>query len=345
MTDTMLQGQPSAQRPLQPSPAVKRRKGRWAVILRTTLSYGRTKAGLVLLLILIVMALLGPLVAPHQPTVFVGMPFQAPSSKAVLGTDSLGRDVLSRVLYGGRSVLSLSLLATLVGMGVGVPLGMVAAYARQWVDETLMRLTDVLLAFPTLVFALLAVSIVGPHLWLIVLAVGIGHAPRVARVARGATLEIVGQDYVSSAQALGVSTWRILFGEMLPNITSPLLVEFGMRIAYSVGIIAALSFLGFGVQPPSADWGLMINENRLGISTQPYSVAVPILLIAALAVAVSLIADGLSRAIIGIDREIVSSADSPGCRRLGWRGSGCHGQDSPRSAGLTRGTRFRCRDR
>jgi len=283
--------------------AVPRRQSQRATILRTTLSFGRTRAGVILLLFIVAITVIGPLAAPHSSTEFVGTPFQGPSSQAPLGTDNLGRDVLSRVLHGGWSVLSLSIAATLIGMGMGVTLGLVAGYARQWVDETLMRLLDVLLAFPTLVFALLAVSIAGPQLWLIVLAVGIGHAPRVARVARGAALEIVGQDYVSAVEALGVPSWRILFGEILPNITSPLLVEFGMRIAYSVGIIAALSFLGFGVQPPTSDWGLMINENRLGLSIQPYSVAVPVLLIGLLAIAVSLIADGLTRAIVGIERE------------------------------------------
>jgi peptide/nickel transport system permease protein len=290
----------------QPSPVVApvpRRQPHWVTILRTTLSFGRTRAGVLLLVFIIGVTVIGPVVAPHSATEFVGVPFQGPSSKTPLGTDTLGRDVLSRVLHGGWSVLSLSIAATLIGMGMGVALGLVAGYARQWLDEVLMRLLDVLLAFPTLVFALLAVSIAGPQLWLIVLAVGIGHAPRVARVARGATLEIVGQDYVRAVEALGVPSWRILFGEILPNITSPLLVEFGMRIAYSVGIIAALSFLGFGVQPPTPDWGLMINENRLGLSIQAYSVAVPILLIGLLAIAVSLIADGLSRAIIGIERE------------------------------------------
>lgn len=296
MSTTAVSGGTSAAVP-------RKRKRQWVTILRTTVSYRRTQVGLALLLLIIVLAVFGPLFAPHSPTAFVGVPFMGPTAAARFGTDCLGRDVLSRVLYGGWTVLSLSLAATLIGMGIGVPLGMAAAYASQWVDEVLMRLTDVLLAFPTLVFALLAVSIAGPRLWLIVFAVGIGHAPRVARVARGATLEIVGQDYVSASEALGVSTWRILFAEILPNITSPLLVEFGMRIAYSVGIIAALSFLGFGVQPPAADWGLMINENRLGISIQPYSVAIPILLIAVLAIAVSLVADGLGRAIIGIDRE------------------------------------------
>ncbi len=278
----------------------------WTRILRDTLGYGRTRVGLGLFGLIIALALFGPLVAPHTASEFVGVPFQGPSVDALLGTDNLGRDVLSRVLYGGWSVLSLSTSATVIGMACGVTLGLIAGYASQWVDELLMRLLDVLLAFPTIVFVLLLVSIEGPKLWLIVLAVGIGHAPRVARVARGATLEVAENDYVKAVEALGVRRWRILFGEILPNITSPLLVEFALRLAYSVAIIAALSFLGSGVQPPAADWGLMINENRVGLSIQPYSVFVSVLLIGILTVGTSLIADGLSRAIVGIERETES---------------------------------------
>jgi len=275
----------------------------WVRIAKDTLGYGRTRVGLVLFGLIIALAALGPVVSPHTASEFVGGPFQGPTKDAVLGTDNLGRDVLSRVLHGGWSVLSLSISATIIGMTCGVTLGLVAGYASQWVDELLMRVLDVLLAFPTIVFVLLLVSIEGPKLWLIVLAVGIGHAPRVARVARGATLEVAENDYVKAVEALGVSRWRILFGEILPNITSPLLVEFALRLAYSVAIIAALSFLGFGVQPPAADWGLMINENRVGLSIQPYSVFIPVLLIGILTIGTSLIADGLSRAIIGIERE------------------------------------------
>jgi peptide/nickel transport system permease protein len=281
-----------------------RQHGELVQLLHDSWRVRRTKIGVAILLAVLALAIFGPLIAPYSPTEFVGAPFSGPTSTAWLGTDYIGHDVLTRVLYGGRTVITLALAATVLGLVVGVSLGLVAGYARRWSDETIMRILDVVLAFPSIVLALLFVSVFGPRLWLIVLMVGISHAPRIARVTRASAMEVVQRDFVRAAEALGVSRVRILGSEILPNITSPLLVEFGMRIAYSVGIIAALSFLGFGVQPPSADWGLMINENRLGISTQPYSVAVPILLIAALAVAVSLIADGLSRAIIGIDREI-----------------------------------------
>ena len=207
------------------------------------------------------------------------------------------------MLYGGRSVLILSIIATAVGMIIGVSLGLIAGYARAAVDDVIMRLLDVLLAFPQIVFVLLLVSVLGPRLWLIVLTVGLSHAPRIARVVRGATLEVKERDFVKAAESLGVSRFKIAFTEILPNITSPLLVEFGLRLTYSIGIIAALSFLGFGLQPPPADWGLMINENRIGLVIQPYSVFVPVALIAILTIGVNLATDGMARAMIGIERD------------------------------------------
>ena len=230
-----------------------------------------------------------------------------PRLSAWLGTDGIGHDIFSRVLCGGRTVIGLSLAATVLAMILGVGLGLLAGYSRPAVDDAIMRLLDVLLAFPSIVFVLLLVSILGDSLWLIVLAVAVTHAPRIARVARGATLEIVGRDFVRAAEALGVPRRKILAGEILPNITSPLLVEFGLRLTYSIGLIAALSFLGFGMQPPAADWGLMINENYGAFVVQPWAVFVPVLLIALLTIGTNLMTDGVSRALIGIDRDTGAS--------------------------------------
>ena len=281
----------------------RRRKREWVVTAKTAWALRRTKIGVILFLVILGLAVFGPYIAPYSPTEFVGGTFEMPSSVAKLGTDNLGRDVLTRVLYGGRTVFTLSLAATIVGMALGILLGMLAAYSRRVSDETVMRLLDVLMAFPMIVFVLLIVSGVGTKPYLIALAVAVASAPRIARVARGATLEIVGRDFILASEALGVPKWRIMVTELFPNITSPMFVEFGLRLAYSIGTIAALSFLGFGLQPPAADWGLMINENRIGVVIQPYAVAVPVLMIALLTIAVSLMADGLARAIIGIDRK------------------------------------------
>jgi peptide/nickel transport system permease protein len=271
-------------------------------LLGDALRLGRTRVGLAIVAVLVLVALAGPLAAPHSPTEFVAIPNSPPSGDAIFGADALGRDVLSRFLYGGRTVLWLSTAATLLGMVVGVVVGLIAAYARNWLDDVLMRANDVLLAFPQIIFVLLAVSAIGPKLWLIVLTVGLTHAPRVARVIRGAALEIVERDFVKSAEVVGERRWRIVFGEVLPNVTSPLLVETGLRMTYSIGLVAGISFLGFGLQPPDADWGLMINENRLSITVQPWAVLLPVIAIGLLTVGTNLITDGLSRALAGIDR-------------------------------------------
>ena len=270
--------------------------------LRRAGSLARTQLGLAIVAAIVAIALFGPLAAPHSPTAFVAPPFALPSDSALLGADYLGRDVLSRFLWGGRSVLVLSLLATVFGLVAGLAVGLVAAYRRDWLDDVLMRGMDILLAFPQIVFVLLLVSTIGPKLWLIVLTVGASHAPRVARVTRAAALDVVERDFVKSAEALGEAQWRILASEILPNISSPLLVEFGLRLTYSIGLVAAVSFLGFGLQPPAADWGLMINENRIGLTIQPWTVVLPVAAIGLLTIGTNLITDGIARVAIGIGR-------------------------------------------
>jgi peptide/nickel transport system permease protein len=286
-----------------PVDLARRRRQRPVVLLvRRAGRLGRTKIGLSLVLVLVGTALVGPFFAPHAPAEFAGIPYAHPASGTLLGTDSLGRDVLSRFLWGGRSVLGLSVAATAIGLVLGAAIGLIAAYTRSILDDLLMRGMDVILAFPSIVLALVAVATVGPKLWLLVLVVGLTTTPRVARVTRGASVEVVERDFVQAAEAIGESRFKILIGEILPNITSTLLVEASLRLTYSIGLIAGLSFLGFGLQPPNADWGLMINENRQGLTIQPWGVVLPVLAIALLTIGTSLIGDGLSRAAAGIDR-------------------------------------------
>lgn len=279
------------------------RRSEWVQLASEAVHYHRSQIGLLLFGVIVVLAIFGPLAAPHTPYEFVGLPYQGPASEHVMGTDHLGRDVLSRVLHGGLSVLVLAFAATAIGGFLGVTLGMTAGYTSDAVDDFVMRILDVVLAFPQIVLVLLFVSILGPKVWLIVLIVGLTHSPRIARVTRGATLEVRERDFIKAAEALGVSRVRIAVGEILPTITSPLMVEFGLRLTYSIGLIAALSFLGFGLQPPAADWGLMINENRIGMIVQPYAVFGPVVLIAILTIGTNLITDGLARAMIGIERD------------------------------------------
>lgn len=282
------------------APPVRRRQ--WAALMRATLRQWRGRIGLGIFTLMVLIALAGPLIAPHSPTAFVTAPNSQPSSQALFGGDALGRDVWSRFLNGGRTVLGMSLAATLIGVGLGLVVGLTAAYLRGVADEILMRIADVFMAFPQIVLALLLVAAFGPSVPLIILIVGISHAPRVARVIRGAALQVVERDFVKAAEAVGEPRRRIIFGELLPNVTSPLLVELGLRLTYSIGLIAALNFIGNGVQPPTADWGVMINENRLAVSFQPWGVVLPVVAIALLTIGTNLLTDAFARAVIGLER-------------------------------------------
>jgi len=285
------------------APVRNRRRRPSVQLVHDSIHYRRTQVGLALVALSVAVAIVGPYLAPHSPYEFVDTPFASPSATALLGTDVIGRDVLSRVLCGGRSVLLMALGATVVGVLLGTALGLLAGYAREAVDEGVMRVLDAVMSFPQIVLALLIVSIIGPRLWLIVLTVGVSHAPRVARVVRCVALEIKELDYVKAAESLGLSHVRIVLGEILPMLSSPLAVEFGLRMTLSIGIVAGLSFLGFGIQPPAPDWGLMLNENRVGVALQPFAVFAPVSMIAILTVGFNFVTDGFARAMIGIDRD------------------------------------------
>jgi peptide/nickel transport system permease protein len=276
----------------------------WRLLFSTAWSQHRTKIGLGITLLIVGIALIGPFLAPYEPDQGVEgqLPFASPSSEAWFGTDDLGRDVLSRFLSGGVSVLVLAGLSTAMGIVLGVAVGLTAAYSRGKLDDLLMRSMDVLLSLPQIVFALVLAATVGPELWLLVLAVGLTTMPRAARVTRGAAVEVVEKDFVRAAEAIGLPRRRILLSEVLPNIASPLIVETTLRLTFNVAVVAGLSFLGFGLQPPAADWGLMINENRNGLTIQPWPVVLPVLAIALLTIGTSLVGDGISRAAIGIER-------------------------------------------
>jgi peptide/nickel transport system permease protein len=250
-------------------------------------------AGLTLFVLALVVV--GPFVAPNSPIDFIGVPFESPSSYAPLGTDIVGRDVLSRVLSGGTVILSLSAIATLLGVMAGGMLGISAGYFKGLVDDVIMRTLDVLLAFPQTILALLFVSLLGTSFVLIAVLVAAIHAPQVARVIRAAALRVAGEDFVEYARGIGASPLKIMVREIAPNVVGPLLVEFGLRFTYSIALIAGLSFLGLAQDPPAANWGLMLNENRIGLLQNPWPVAVPVLLIAILTVGVNLLTDAYGR--------------------------------------------------
>jgi peptide/nickel transport system permease protein len=286
------------------APARRRRLERhpWLSVLWTAARTPRGAVGLSLASLVVLIAVAGPAASPKSPYALVTLPFAKPSSRFPLGGDYLGRDVLSRVLNGGWELLLMAAAATVLGVAVGAAAGMSAAYLRGASDGLIMRTVDVILAFPQLVFALLLVSLLGPKLWLIVLAVGLSHAPQVARVIRSATLDVSERDYVKVAELQAMKPARVMSREILPNLISPLMVEAGLRLTYSIVIMAGLSFLGFGQQPPAANWGLMINENRAGLPLNPWAVIVPAALIALLTIGTNTFTDAIARVTIGVDR-------------------------------------------
>ncbi len=275
----------------------------WLRVLRDAARTPRGAFGLSATMIVVAIAAIGPFVTPYDPNqVGVVAPFAQPSSVAKLGGDILGRDVLSRVLAGGWQLLLLAALATALGVVLGTAAGMAAAYFPGWRDNVVMRGVDVLLAFPQLVFALLLISVLGNHLSLVVFAVGLSHAPQVARVIRSTALDVAERDYVRSVAIMGVRPSKVMAKEILPNLVSPLMVETGLRMTYSIIIMAGLAFLGFGFQPPNPTWGFMIRENQIGVTLNLWGVVAPIIPLALLTIGVNTFTDAVTRVTLGVER-------------------------------------------
>jgi peptide/nickel transport system permease protein len=276
-------------------------------VLRGAARTRRGIAGLALTIAVLIVAFVGPFFTPYDPEAYVTAPFAKPTSQHLLGGDKLGRDVLSRVMDGGWQLVIMAALATAFGVALGALLGVYAGYRKGRPDTIVMRGVDVFLAFPQLVFALLIVSVVGASNWLLVLAVGLSHAPQVARVLRATTLDVAERDYVKAVEITGVSTRRITVGEILPSLMTPLMVETGLRMTYSIVIMAGLSFIGFGLPPPLPNWGSMINENRIGLTLNPWAAIAPAIMIAILTIGLNTFTDAISRVALGVDRREESS--------------------------------------
>jgi peptide/nickel transport system permease protein len=273
-------------------------------LLRTAWGLGRTKAGAVIAFLILAIAIFGPYVSPHGSEQYIdGAPTSARHvTGLLLGTDNGGYDVVSRFFHGGRSIIVMAFFSTLLGVGLGAFLGMTAAYVRGRTDELLMRVLDTFLAFPQILLSLLVIAMFDPRPLVIILTIGLTTVPRVARVIRGAALSVVERDFIGAADAIGENRLRVLFSEVLPNVTAPLLVEANLRFTFAIGLIASLAFLGFTPRLGIANWGLMVQENGGPIATQPWPVILPVFAIALLIIGMGLIADGLSRAIAGVDR-------------------------------------------
>jgi peptide/nickel transport system permease protein len=258
------------------------------------------KIGLGIVVGFLAVAIIGPMVAPYDPAeIGVGPPVGGPSLAYPLGTDDLGRDVLSRVLHGGGSVVLIPFLATVVAFIVGGSLGMITGYLGGPTDMIGSRAIDVLLSLPAILMVLVVVTTAGRSDAVLIIATGLVFAPRVARVLRGATRNIAQSEYVQAAQARGERTPNIVGRELLPNISPTLFVEFASRLSFAIIFVATLNFLGLGLQPPSPNWGVMVSESRKTIATTPLATIAPALAIGILSVGIGLIADAATQVIGG----------------------------------------------
>ncbi|UUW91441.1 ABC transporter permease [Pimelobacter simplex] len=282
--------------PTAPRAARQRQGG----LLRGTLRSHLGKLGLLLVLVTVGIAVIGPFATPQDPEAIVGPPFATPGAGYPLGTDYLGRDVLSRFLDGGSLILVLAFLATTSGVVVGTALGLLSGYLRGITGQVVMRSLDVLLSFPPILLALVFMSILGPKPWLILLTVASTHVPPVARVVESATLGLTSRGFVQYAEMIGVPRLRILTRQLLANMVAPVMVQFGIRMAYSIGFIGALAYLGYGRRPPAADWGSMVQENQINLISTPLPVLAPVLALALATIGVNLLTDAFGRA-AGVD--------------------------------------------
>jgi len=247
--------------------------------------------GLVLTAAIVLTAILAPWIAPYENGKVVGDVWADASDKALLGTDNLGRDLLSRMIHGARITLTIASAATALSFIVGSILGFVAAVSGGRVDQLLSRGVDLLMAIPTLILALVVLSVLPSTVTVLVLVLGILDSTRVFRLARAVAVDINIMDYVEAARLRGEKTPWIVFSEILPNALTPLVSELGLRFIFAVLFLSALSFLGLGVQPPDADWGAMVRENKEGIVFGIPAALIPAAAIGVLTISVNLVAD------------------------------------------------------
>lgn len=255
-------------------------------------------ASLSLIGLLALLALLAPLLTPQNPNLqHLGSRLQGPSALHWLGTDNLGRDILSRLIVASRVTLVAALQGLGVAFGLGVPVGLLAGYAGGWLDSVLSRVADALLALPPLILALALVGVLGTGLTKAMIAIGIVLAPSFYRVARGAAKSVSQEAYIEAARADGCSTWRMLWRHVLPNASGPLLVQVSLGAGAVITAEASLSFLGLGVQPPQSSWGTMIREGFQTLTTNVYTIIPPTVMVVATIVAFFQLGDGLRDAL------------------------------------------------
>ena len=236
-------------------------------------------------------AIFAQFIAPYPVDAVLGGVWESPSATYWLGTDTIGRDILSRMIYGGQITIFVALAASLLSFGLGSFLGFLAAVRGGWIDQGLSRMVDLVMAIPSLIVALVLLSVLPINLTVLIIVMGLLDSTRVFRLSRAVAMDIAVMDYVEAAKLRGEGQTWIIFREILPNALSPLVAEFGLRFIFAVLFISTLSFLGLGIQPPLADWGGMVKENKDGLIYGKAAALMPALAIALLAISVNLVAD------------------------------------------------------
>ena len=288
----------------------QQKRTRWARIrLDLAKSPMTARFGLLVILIYVVVALFAPFIAPYGEAEVFPIPYAPWSSEFIFGTDQIGRDIFSRLIYGARNTVGIAVATTALAFIIGGVLGLAAAIARGWIDQLLSRTVDVLMAIPSLIFALVLLSIFGSTVTNLIIIIAVLDSTRVFRLTRAVSINVVVMDYVEAARLRGEGLIWIMRREILPNIMPPLIAEFGLRFCFVFLTIAALSFLGVGIQPPTADWGSMVRENASLIQFAQYDLKagltplLPAAAIALLTVAVNFVVDWFLHKTSGIRDE------------------------------------------
>ena len=251
------------------------------------------KLGLLTIAAYLFVAIFAPFVAPYSETEILGGAYELWSEKFPLGTDNLGRDMLSRLIFGARNTIGTALAAVVIAFAIGGVMGMLSALLGGWYDSIISRVVDIMMAIPGLVLAILILTILGTSITTLVLVIAVLDSTRVYRITRAAAMNIAVMDFVEVARLRGEGLWWVVRKEILPNIMAPLLAEFGLRFCFVFLFIAALSFLGLGIQPPTADWGSMVRDNATLINYDDITPLLPAAAIAILTVAVNFVVDWL----------------------------------------------------
>ncbi len=251
------------------------------------------RIGLLMIAIIVFLGIFGPWLAPYTHSELVGDVWEPMFGEFLLGTDNLGRDMLSRLLYGAQITLFIATAATTIAFTLGAVLGFLAAVQKGWLDQILSRGNDTLMALPTLIFALVVLSVLPSNLFTLIMVMAVLDATRVYRIGRAIAVDIEALDFIEMARLRGEKKLWIILNEILPNALTPLIAEFGLRFSFAILFLSSLSFLGLGVQPPSADWGALVKENKDGIAFGISASLVPATAIAILTISVNLVADWL----------------------------------------------------